>query len=265
MYCLVATALPELSANVRLQLGRSDERTLDLYKYKAKMSDLIARRMERASAQAQSRERGFLEAHYESQPDELVHRVRIFAQHGDLSEAEQAHLRDKLDDPALKCAEAVLDLVGQRPALMRKALEHFADDIARFRHSPKARLLAEIQLDPTREEVHRLVEAGITSARGFLVHTTFAFQRQRLATATSIPGPRLRALRVSTLDAARRRRRRYARAIASGLVGAAAVLVLLAWHGSRLFPTYEPLSIFTAGEATSTPPVDTLRLPEGQR
>src|SRR5262245_6644631 len=92
MYCLVATALPELSANIRLQLGRSDQRALDLYKYKMKVSDLIARRMDRASSRAQSADRAFLEAHYESRPEEFVRRFRIFLQTGRLSEAEQIYL-----------------------------------------------------------------------------------------------------------------------------------------------------------------------------
>jgi hypothetical protein len=240
MYCLVATALPELSANIRLQLGRSEERTLDLYKYKARVSDLIAQRMDRASAQKQSRDRAFLEAHYESQPEEFVHRFRIFLQEGDLSESEHAFMRGRIQDPAMKSSAAILATVGERPALMRKLLDYFADDVQRFGESPKARLLTDLRLDPTRDEVHQLVGEGITTARSFLYRTMFEFQRQRLAEKTHIATQRLRALRVSTHDAWRRRRRRQIRALALGLVGLAAMVLLLAWHGGRTPPN--PLS-----------------------
>lgn len=250
MYCLVATALPELSANIRLQLGRSEERTLDLYKYKARMSDLIAQRMDRASAQRQSRDRAFLEAHYEGQPEEFVHRFQVFLQEGDLTEAEQAHMRTRTEDPAMKSAHAILAAVGGRPALMRKLLDYFADDVDRFRESPKARLLTELRLDPTRDEVHRLVEAGITTARGFLYRTMFEFQRQKLGGATHITPQRLRALRVSTHDAWRRRRGRRFWIGTAGLVGVSVVVLLLVWHGNRMFPTYEPVTTFVAPEGS---------------
>ena len=249
MYCLVATALPELSANIRLQLGRSDERTLDLYKYKTKVSDLIARRMERASARAQGQDRAFLEAHYASQPDEFLHRFRIFVQSAGLSEVEQAYLKDKLQDAALKSPSTVLEVVGERPALLRKVLDHFADDVERFRVSPKARLLTTIQPDPTDDEVQQLVQAGITTARGFLFRTMLQFQRRRLSALTGIADERLRWLRVSTADAARQARRRRLRVMFWGLTGATAVMLLLAWHGSRLFPQYEPAAVFAATDA----------------
>jgi hypothetical protein len=248
MYCLVATALPELSANIRLQLGRSDERTLDLYKYKLRMSDLITERMDRASAQRQSRDRAFLEAHYESQPDEFVHRFRVFLQEGELSDAEQTYMHGRMDDPAMKSAPAILAAVGGRPALMRKLLDYFADDVERFRESPKARLLTDIRLDPTRDEVHRLVEAGITTARGFLYRTMFEFQRQKLAGATHITSQRLRELRVSTHDAWRRRRRRQIAAAAAGLIGIAAVVLLLAWLSHRMTPNYLRVSTLIAAD-----------------
>lgn len=254
VYCLAVSALPELSANVRLQLGKSNGRALDLYKYKNKLGDMIAQQMRLTSQREQTRERECLESFYaESLPLFRAKLVAFFRQ-GDLSEHEQEMLIQRIEASPAATSDVLVALAAPRPAAMRRLLSFFRDDIERFRTAPIATLMGDLHPPITLTQARKLVAQGITSRRGFVLRTIFGFQRRRLAQRTGFEDDVLNILHFSTRRATRRRRGNQLKLVAVAAALALLILNIVAFKASTRIPTYEPERLFTA-EQMSVPEV----------
>ena len=167
VYCLVATSLPELFANVRLQLGQSS-RVLDLYRYKQKLSDIIVKRMEIVSSEEQNHDLRLLQASYADRKQQFKTKLRTFIlQLGNISDGERSDLLAKINDGNSE-ENPVADVLEGSPGLTSKILSFFREDVEQFRHSPTSRLMSKLIPTVSVHEANNLVSRGITNSRKFI-------------------------------------------------------------------------------------------------
>jgi hypothetical protein len=195
LYCLISTAIPELSANLRLQLGKSS-RSLDLYKYKLKVSGLIAQKVSQANYERQSRKLISLALYYSNRMDQFNQKLRILMGQGDLTDEEKEGLKafmEFVEDQSshMTIEEAVSAVLVRYQSIIPKLLDFFHADIARFEHSPVSLLMKGLQPLLTVDEARRLVEAGIISPAGFSVRCSSESKRKQIAEKTGIALNRL--------------------------------------------------------------------------
>ena len=244
VYCLAVSALPEVSANVRLQLGRSNSRALDLYKYKTKLSGIIIRQMSLSTLQNQYREREYLESHFADDVSKLRRKLTAFVQQSDLPESERRVVLERVlhDDEAT--SESLLSLLEKGASVRSKMLEFFREDIERFRRSPMAVLLNGLEPRVSVAEARQLVANGITSRWRFCLRTTVSFQRRRLTKRTGISEERLRLVHYSTARFNRERRLARLRVGVVCSILIATIVILISMQANRT--SYFPSSADTA-------------------
>lgn len=190
VYCLIATGLPELSANLRIQLGRQSEKALvDLRQYKKKVSDFISQQLTRASIQDRERQLRNLVAYYTGVGRLSKFRTKLKAcmANCDLNPESRKILNEISDEletgsQGEKDAQDVLfDAFVKYPENVPYILEMFRDDIEDFEKSPVSRLMLHMHPLVTVQEAREMVKCRITSPGRFLLRTMCRFQRVKLA------------------------------------------------------------------------------------
>ncbi len=194
VYCVVATAMPEIAANLKLQLGNSTS-AIDLYKYKIKVSNLITERLGISEAEQRSKELMALAFFYYKRLDQFLDKLLIFSNQENLSAKEIEDIdefRKKLEEhPVDGRPGRVMQLKREHFKMVPKLIEFFREDIQSFKASPVADLLDKLHPLLDIDEARRLVEAGVTNPRGFLWRYRFKRTRKRLLQNTCIDENRL--------------------------------------------------------------------------
>ena len=238
VYCLIATALPELATNIKLSLGKTRE-SLDLYKYKEQLSLLISDRAKQSCEDYRSQQLVNLSYYYYDRASDFLDRLDIFQNQAELS-AEESESLDRLKvglekDPIRGRAHRVLPLQREHMILVPRLLRFFESDIRKFNDSPIADLMKKLGPRMKIHEARALVDSGVTSSTWFLIRCHLPIYRRHLADRTGIERSRIDLLYHSSRFVARKRRRRgYAWVISTSFVLVLTV-ALFSWHESRTF------------------------------
>ncbi len=197
LYCLIATAFPEISTNVRLQIGKSEQHALDLQKYKKTFSNIIGREMQKAYSLDKKRRLECLKAYYADKPD-LRDKLELMALQADVSEEIRKRILDKISNGDPDNNKTLINMIMSVPRMSDQLLDYFQDDIEKFRNWPEYRLMNDLQPDVTDQESARLVERGITNPSMFILNTLIGFQRGRLAQKIGVTRERIDRIAYST-------------------------------------------------------------------
>ena len=200
--CLLATAIPEISANLRLQLGKSN-RALDLYKYKLKISGLISQKVTQANIERRSQQLISLALYYSNRMDQFRQKLQILMGQSDLTEEEKEGLKSLMEFVSGQSAnmtieQAVSTVLVRFQSVIPKLLDFFHVDVARFERSPVSLLMKGLQPLLTVDEARRLVEVGIVSPAKFSIRCATEAKRQDLAEKTGIDMRRITMLYFSS-------------------------------------------------------------------
>jgi len=208
VYCLVATAMPEIAANLKLQLGNSTN-AIDLYQYKNRVSDLITERLEVSVTEQQNKELMALTFFYYGNSDQFLTKLTIFCNQDNLTDEDINNvnaLREKIKmHPVDGKAGRVMDLEREYHKTVPKLIEFFREDIHRFLASPVADLMDKLSPLLDIAEARKLVEMGVTTPWCFLCRCRFNWMRKRLSEKTGIDEARLSSLYFSTRATQRKR------------------------------------------------------------
>jgi len=208
VYCLVATAMPEIAANIKLQLGNSSN-AIDLYKYKSRVSDLITERLDVSVTEQQSKELMALAFFYYENLDQFLTKLTIFCNQDNLTDEDINNvnaLREKIKrHPVDGKAARVMELEREHHSIVPKLIEFFREDIHRFLASPVADLMDKLSPLLSIAEARKLVEMGVTNPGCFLWRCRFNGMRKRLSEKTGIDETRLSSLYFSTRATQRKR------------------------------------------------------------
>jgi hypothetical protein len=232
VYCLLATALPEVAANLKLQLGESSK-AIDLYKYKTRVSGLISDRVENSLTTLRNHQLMSLAYFYFDHLDEFLDRLAVFKNSEELTDDERESvelLATRLhDDPPKGSAQNIIKLESEFTTLAPKLLEYFADDVRSFELSPVASLMKRLYSHLEIEEANKLVQAGVTSETGFLLRCRLPYFRSRLVSSTKIPLERMQYIFYSCRF---QRRQRWKNRFAWGISALAVMFVALTLYAS---------------------------------
>ncbi len=227
VYCLAATAMPEIAANLKLQLGNSTN-AIDLYKYKIKVSDLITERLGSCVAEQRCKELMALAYFYQGRLDRFLDKLAILQNQEDLTREEideiGAFAEQLKNSPVDGKASRVIELQNEHHKIVPKLIRFFRDDIRYFVSSPVAEMMARLHPLLGIDEARKLVEAGVTSPRGFLWRGRFKYFRKRLADSTGIDESRLASLYYSTRET---EKKRWLARIRWGAVAMAVLIIVL--------------------------------------
>jgi len=236
VYCLIATALPELAANIKLSLGKKGE-SIDLYKYKEQLSTLISDRAKQSCDDYRSQQIVDLSYYYYDRTSDFQERLAVFESQAELSDEENnslEKLKEELDkEPVAGQTSRVLRLQRQHMLLVPKLLRFFENDICKFNDSPVAELMKKLGPRLRIHEARALVDSGITSSTSFLVRCHVPMYRSRLVARTDIDRTRLDLLYHSTRFAARKRRHRSYAWLTATFVVLILTAGLFSWHEMR--------------------------------
>ena len=198
IYCLVATALPEVSSHIRLQMGMGkSSQSLDLHKYKAKVSELITQRLNRATNEERSRALESIAHIYSNRLTDFRERVVLLSLESDLTPEEKSSLTDLLD--VQKNTDAsVSSMMRDHRVLIPLVLELFRDEIEQFQKSVVANLMHRLGSNVRLDEAYSLVRIGITSRARFMWMSKLRFLRARITSKSGISEVRVQEIYFST-------------------------------------------------------------------
>jgi len=189
VYCLLATALPELSANIRLQFGQSDK-AIDLYKYKSQVSGLISDRVATVATKERNDQLIVLANFYYGRPDEFLDRLNTLIGLEDLSKTERESLellsKQIEEHPVEGDMQHVFQLGKQHMVVVPRLLAFFESDIKSFRSSASSSLMKQLRPHLNIDEARGLVGSGVTSSFFFLINCWSPKYRERIAERTGI-------------------------------------------------------------------------------
>ena len=235
-YCLVATALPELSSNIRLQLGKSSQ-SLDLHKYKVKVSDLITQRLNQATSEERSRALESVAHIYSNRLTEFRDRLNLLSLEPDLTPEEKSSLTDLLDGlkntDSLNKDASVSSVMRDHQVLIPLLLMFFHDEIEQFQKSVVANLMHRLASDVRLDEANSLVKIGITSLARFMWMSKLRFLRARITSKSGIPEERVQQIYFSTRGRLSLNRRGQVRGGFVIVMLILAVTGIVFFHGDR--------------------------------
>lgn len=236
-YCLVATAIPELSSNIRLQMGKSSQ-SLDLHKYKVKVSGLIAQRLNQATNEERSRALESIAHIYSDRLTEFRERLNLLSLEPDLTAGEKKSLTDLLDGQkkrdSVNTDGSVSSMMRDYEGLIPRLLVFFHDEIEQFQKSVVANLMNLLASNVRLDEANKLVKIGITSRARFMWMSKLRFLRARIANKTGIPEERVQQIYFSTRGKLSLNRRSQVR-------GAFVIVMLILGVTSIVFFPWRPV------------------------
>ena len=243
VYCLVATAMPEVAANLRLQLGNSSN-ALDLYKYKSRVSDLITERLGHSVAEQRMKDLMALAFFYYGRLDLFLEKLAIFRNQENLSNEEISDIEafaEKLKErPVAGRQSRVIELEREHNKIVPKLIHFFRDDIRTYSMSPVADLMDKLHPLLRIDEARKLMEAGVTTPGGFLRRNRFKSTRKRMASTTGISEGRLSRLYYSTRVTKRKQMKLRMRWLGATAVVCAMVFGAMYWIKIRSLVVYSP-------------------------
>lgn len=206
IYCLVATALPELSANLRLQIGQSSSGMLDLHKYKARVSQMITKRLERNAFEYQNRLLKNLLNFYTGRMPEFLKTMKTCSINCDLTDNDKRALDSIIREieESADGEDLLMNVLSRNSGPLPIILEMFKKEIEYFENSTVSILMSRLHPLITVIEARKLVNNNIKSVKKFIVSTVFGFQRRRLSRILNIPEDRIMEIRNVTLSEKRR-------------------------------------------------------------
>jgi hypothetical protein len=217
---------------------------IDLYKYKNRVSKLIADRVGQTGSLRQALQFQYLTFYYYDQRKQFQEKLNSFSRQEHLTDAErtalaqlQAELRDSPTDADVA---NVFQLAHEHEILIPKLLEYFLDDIRDYTLTAEATLMRRLRYAHVSiEEVRNLVRAGVISQRMFFRRTSNAARRQALSKDSEIPEPRLQEIYFQSIGAYKARAHTAFRWTAA-LVGAFFLSLFLLVQLERKGSNYDP-------------------------
>ena len=250
VYCFLATAIPELAANLKLQFAGSQQ-TIDLYKYKSQVSGIISHRVASSVAQSRSLQLIALSHHYYGRLDEFLDRLSILMNQEGVTDTEREKLNRLSDslraEPIRGEARRTMQLEGQYADIADKLLQFFEQDILAFSKSPAAHLMKHLQPHLGIEEALRLVDAGVTSAPLFMLCCRWRRFRKYISVKADIHPIRVDAIYNYTRFVRRQRSFVRVRQLSVVVVIAVTAIALFVRHENRELERKQVSSASIAG------------------
>ncbi len=240
LYCLVATALPELSANIKLQFGKSEEQSLNLYKYKNKVATIIAKQLNKSYQHKRNEDIAHLSHFYTDRLDHLKNKLQGFLHYVHLSEDEKNGYMELLKKDYDTTSENLISQFTKKEDLIPSLLEYFGDDINNYKESPVFKLMSGLHPILYVQDTRKLVEKGIVNPRQFVRRTMFKSQREKLFKDTQIDINHLNLIHFSTRKVIRKKRFNRIKAAAIFSILTITILFLIYNQTYRTIPNYDP-------------------------
>lgn len=240
----LATAIPEISANLRLQLGKSS-RSLDLYKYKTKISGLIAERVSEAVIDRRSQQLLSLALYYNKNIEQFSRKLLIFTSQSNLTDEEKDSLnalRERIDreKESFNIERIVSELIGNTNSVVPKLVSFFRNDIRKFESSPVSRLMKSLHPLVTLDESRKFVKCGISSPGKFSRKCFSKKGRNILSNLSGVELPRIEEIYYSSKDVTNKRiYRNVFLTLIAGIVLAGNLYVLVAVYPEREISAFE--------------------------
>jgi hypothetical protein len=254
LYCLVATALPELSANIKLQFGKFENQSLNLYKYKNKISDIIAKQLSKSYMNKRREDLTCLVHFYTDRLDALKNKLTGFLRQINVSTMGDTNFSACIEDVSNTSADSLISCFTEKEEIMTSLIDHFQDDIDHFKESPVFNLMCALRPQLSVQDARKLVRQGIVSPKQFIRHTLFNFQRRRVATATGIDLDQLRFVHFSTRKVLRRKRLNRLKAVFVSSAIVLAIIFLIYNQADRSYHNYDPKDLGYYAEILSDEP-----------
>jgi len=166
LYCLIATAFPELAANIKLQMG-DGKAALDLMKYKTKVAQYIDNQIGRGIERDKNYYLRFLESFYENKPQEFETRFTNFM-NSNISDPVEIQTYTELLKAAPISPGDILSEVQKKPDLTQKLLSFFGDIVENIKSFPEWELITAFNYRLSPENAKALVTSNITTVGKFM-------------------------------------------------------------------------------------------------
>jgi hypothetical protein len=238
VYCIIATALPEVATNIRLSIGKTDN-SLDLYQYKEQVSEIISDRLKFSHDSYRSRQLVCLSYYFYDRLPDFLDRLTIFENQVSLTPEELESLealKIKLNSkPVGGEVQNVLRLQQQHKILEPKLLSFFDSDIRYFKNSPVSELMRKLGPLLKVDEARKLVSLGITNTTWFLFRCHAPSFRKKITASTEIESNRIENIYHTNRFQVRKRFRRMGVWAISFLAAVWLGASLFSWLNQRLF------------------------------
>ena len=237
LYCLVAAAMPEASAYLKVQLGNTKQ-GLDLYKYRMMFSGYISKRMGDLSTRMEWEDSQMLKSAFHGRERELGERLKTYVGVQDLAaEAKAAVLACLPESNGNSSENAINSVLALDDSLQTQLLSYFDKDIRRFEQSARARLMKKLYPPVSAAEADLLVTHGVVGAVSFYLKTTGRSARKSLSEITGIDIQRLALMRHELTDNLRCRLRRAVKNVALIIMFLLTVSMILGTQMGRQMET----------------------------
>lgn len=162
LYCLLATAFPEIAANIKLQMGEG-KTALDLMKYKTKVANYIDDQIARSIEREENYYLWFLESFYGNKPKEFEARFTNFlnSRITDLVEIQTYTGLLKANPISIR---DILSEVRKNPDTKQKLLSFWGDIVENIKSFPEWDIITGFNYRLTPADAKALVAANITTA-----------------------------------------------------------------------------------------------------
>jgi len=209
LYCVIASAMPELSAYLKVQIGGSKQ-GINLYKYREMFTKFVSTRVNSLTEQNEWQESYMLKSVFLGRSQELCEKMITFSNMSGLSDEEKtavlACLPSKKDESPDDCIDRLFKLT---PEIQEKLLMFFREDVRRYEQSARARLEKKLYPPVTAGEAQQLVTNGVISPVKFFIKTIGSKRRKKLADATHIDNAKLSLIHHEMRDSASSRLKRF--------------------------------------------------------
>jgi hypothetical protein len=171
-------------------LGKSN-RSLDLYKYKTKISGIISQRVSQASIERRNQQLISLALYYSNRMEQFTQKLLILMGQSDLTEEERQGLQSLMEfvtnnTDNISIEHAVSEVLARFSTVVPKLIDFYRFDIDKFESSPVSSLMKSLQPLVTVDEARKLVISGIVSPRKFSRACKSEKGRSKLAEKTGV-------------------------------------------------------------------------------
>ena len=201
LYCVVAAAMPELSAYLKVQIGNSKQ-GINLYKYREMFTKFVSSRVDSLTEQNEWQESYMLKSVFWGRTQELCEKLITFANLSDLTDDDKTAVLACLPSQNQASEQCVDQLFKLKPEIQEKLLNFFRDDVRRYEQSARARLEKKLYPPVSAGEAQQLVTNGIISPVKFFLRTMGSQRRKKLAEATHIDSAKLSLIHHEMRDSA---------------------------------------------------------------
>ena len=202
LYCVIASAMPELSAYLKVQIGNSKQ-GLNLYKYREMFTEFVSKRVDSLTEQNEWQESYMLKSVFWGRTRELCEKLITFSNLSGLTEEDKTAVLSCLPSQKNDATENCVDkLYKLKPEIQDKLLTFFREDVRRYEQSARARLEKKLYPPVSAGEAEQLVTNGIISPVKFFLKTIGSQRRRKLSEATHIDSTKLSLIHHEMMDSA---------------------------------------------------------------